>query len=170
MQTTYRAIHFGVRSTYASARQRAAHVAVPLPTSEVMLLDRIRFGVFADGDVVVAGLSGLSRSVGLRRYSVRLRQGVTEPVWQSWQPVMASYPFMAQEEYASGPQFVLVNSGEAGVVVAGQAPDGNGHAYPRATKISRHDGRELWRWEPDGRVNGAINALLRDATTTSFSP
>ncbi len=136
-----------------------ANVAVEgLP--DLMLADRVHIGAFADGDVLVAAMSGANRSAGSRFVATRLRPGESAARWLGTTAVMAPYPFLAQAHYAVGRQMSVTGKGGVGVVMSGTGTKGDGDVYPRAVKVDARNGLRMWAWQPDGRLNHTISTLI----------
>lgn len=156
-----------VTALHVASHDVASGVQLAHPQVEglpaLMLADRMHLGAFADGDVVVAGMSGDNRSAGSRLSATRFLPGEAAVRWLTAIPVMQAHPFMAQRPWSTGAQLATTMKGTPGVAVSGDGLKDTGDVYPRAVKLDSRNGRVLWSWQPDGRRNGSVCSLL--ATT-----
>ena len=151
-------------ATYAAANGTLlGRYNVDLPPSENSLTDTFSMAAFGNGEVLIGTASGRNRYVGLRLSETRLQAltGVTS--WSQQTPIMAPHPFIPMEAFQSTRQMVWNGKGSPGILLAGRGVNPENYNYPRISKLSAQDGRVLWRWEPDKRVNGNIVAALSDA-------
>ncbi len=137
--------------------------SVDLPPNEYTLPGTFNIAAFGNGEVLIGTASGRNRYVGLRLSETRLQglTGVTS--WSQQTPIMASHPLIPVEAYRSTRQMVWNGKGSPGILLAGTGVNPENYHYPRIAKLSAQDGRVLWQWEPDKRVDGNIAAALSDA-------
>ena len=151
-------------ATYAAANGTLlGRYNVDLPQDESAVTRTFSMAAFGNGEVLVGTASGRNRYVGLRLSETRLQalSGVTS--WSQQTPIMAPHPLIPMEAFQSTRQMVWNGKGSPGILLAGRGVNPENYNYPRIAKLSAQDGRVLWRWEPDKRVNGNIVAALSDA-------
>lgn len=153
-------------ATYAvNSGQLLARHEVRLPEREGVLFRHVTLRAQDNGDVLIGALSGWNRAVGLRLFETRMQGMSGLEQWWRQTPVMALLRMIPSlgGSRPGGRQMLFNEKGEPGVVLAGVGVTGYGYTYPRVAKVSALDGRILWRWEPDKRVNGEITAIVNDS-------
>lgn len=152
-------------ATYAaSSGQFLGRVNVELPPQDEYVVPRtVSINAFGNGEVLIGATSGRNRYVGSRLSETRLQALTGMASWSRQTPIMAAHPLIPVQAFQSTHQMAWNGKGSAGVLLAGQGVNPENYSYPRITKLSAQDGRVLWRWEPDKRVDGNIAAALSDA-------
>ncbi len=141
----------------------SARMAFPLPGYDMLFYSQQDVLGMADGDVLAYGMHAENHASGGSLRRVRLDPTAGQIVSSVSEPVATARPFVPPLYESPGlASMVASDDGEPGIVIMGSGRD-EYYGYPRAVKLSRRDGRVLWKTDFDPQVKGALSDVATDA-------